>query len=229
MPLQYRLAESYEIWGPANLIYHPDTPLDLSGEIINQQTLHWIRSGDSYGKTIRRVDVNMDFTKNLLISLPWSNGCLHVYGKEYQVISEFDDPVMAYLTPFSSWSQILPEGKQAQMPVSIFGKEPAHDWCYTYQKASLAYQQQDWAEIIRLGDEASALGLQPVDEMEWLPFYEAYARMGRYDEANHLGGIIRMNKSISEQFCAMYQPSFATLAGAEEFMVINICPTFVEE
>jgi hypothetical protein len=228
LPVSYRLAESYEVWGPANLIYHPETPLDVSGEIVNQQTLHWIRSGDSYGKTIRRVDVKMDFTKNLLISLPSPTGCLHVYGKEYPVISEFDDPVIAYLTPFSSWSQILPQGKQAQVPVSIFGQEPAHDWCYTYQKASLAYQQQDWVEIARLGDEASTQGLQPVDEMEWLPFYEAYARLERYNEANELGAILRLNKSISEQFCAMYKPRFESLEGAEEFMVINICPTFAE-
>ncbi len=228
LPLQYRLAESYEIWGPANLVYHPETPVDISGEIINQQTVHWIRSGDSYGKTIRRVDVSMDFTKNLLISLPSTTSCLHVYGKEYAVVSEFDDPVIAYLTPFSSWSQILPDGKQAQVPVSIFGQEPAHDWCYTYQKASLAYQRQNWAEIARLGDEASAQGLQPVDEMEWLPFYEAYARLERYDEANTLGAILRLNKSISEQFCTMYKPEFASLQGGEEFMVINICPTFAE-
>jgi hypothetical protein len=229
LPHEYRLAESYEIWGPANLIYTSDSPLTLSGEVLNQQTLHWIRSGDSYGKTIRRVEVSMDFTKNLLLSLPSVDSCLHVYGKEYPVISEYDEPIIAYLTPYSSWAQIRPLDSHAQVPPKIFGEEPPHQWCYFYQMASLAYQQQNWSEITRLGDEAQAQGMGPMDEMEWLPFYEAYARLERYDEANQIGEIIRFNKSISEQFCRMYQPKIDTLQSDELFMVMNICPMFAEE
>jgi hypothetical protein len=229
LPLKYRLAESYEVWGPANLIYHTQDALEISGEVINQQTLHWIRSGDSYGKTIRRVDVTMDFSNALLLGMPGDGSCLHVYGKEYNVISEFDDVMMDYLTPFSSWAQIIPDGEPAQVSTAIFGEEPAHGWCYAYQKAALAYQKEDWAEIVRLGDEAAAHGLQPTDEMEWLPFYEAYARTGRFDDANRIGEVLRINKSISEQFCAVYQPKLTTLDDQEEYMVVNICPQFSEE
>ena len=227
LPLQYRLAESYEIWGPANLIYRHENPLDISGEVINQQTLHWIRSGDSYGKTIRRVDVTMDFSNNLLLGYPGNGSCLHVYGKEYNVISEFDDVTLDYLTPYSSWDQILSEATVTpSVPSAIFGEEPVHGWCFYYQKASLAYQQGDWNEIVQLGDEAAENGFQPNDEMEWLPFYEGYARSGQYEEANRIGEILRINKSISEQFCKVYESKVNNLNEQETYMVVNICPQF---
>ena len=229
LPSQYRLAESYEIWGPANLIYRHRNPLDISGEVINQQTLPWIRSGESYGKTIRRVDVTMDFSNNLLLSLPSTNSCLHVYGQEYNVISEYDDIAMDYLTPYSSWNQIDANANGQQVLTQIFGEEPAHGWCFYYQKASLAYQQGQWDKIVQLGEETISKGLQPVDEMEWLPFYEGYARMGDYDEANRIGAVLRNNKSVSEQFCSLYEPKLDTLNELETYMVTNICTQFSEE
>jgi hypothetical protein len=229
LPEPNYLVESYEIWGPANLIYQHADPLDISGEVFNQQTLHWISSGDRYGKTIRRVNITTDFSHSLIMSLLSPNSCLHVYDKDYPLVSEFEVPVVSLLSPASSWSQIDVEGTPARPPQAIFGKEPAHGWCYAYQKAALAYQQKDWNEIARLGDEAAANGLQPLDEMEWLPFYEAYARLARYDEANQIGETLRQNKSISEQFCAVYQPRINELQNEEYFMVVNICPQFSRE
>jgi hypothetical protein len=229
MPNDYQLAESYEVWGPANLIYHPNDPLDISGEIINNQTYHWLRSGDQYGKTIRRVDVSMDFSKNLLTSLPNENSCLHVYGEEYPVVSEYDPLLISSLVNYSSYNRIIASAVSPDVPVEIFGEEPEHGWCYTYQKASLAFQQENWEEIIKLGDAAFAQGIEPGDDMELLPFYEAYARSGLYDDANKLGEIIRVNKSISEQFCKVYEPKMDQLQDNEVYMVINICPQFANE
>ena len=229
LPEEYQLAESYEVWGPANLIYHPDDPLNLSGEIINVQTLPWIRSGDQYGKTIRRVDVSMNFAKSLLVSLPGPDSCLHVYGKESQVVSEYDKPVVNYLVQFSSLDQILSDSPSATVPVNIFGKEPEHGWCYTYQKASLAYQQGDWETIIHLWDNSIANGVEPSDDVELLPFYEAYARSGRYEDATTLGVIIRENKAVAEQFCKMYETKIDQLQEDEYFVVFNICPHLASE
>jgi hypothetical protein len=87
--------------------------------------------------------------------------------------------------PLSNTSQILPEASPLVMPV-LLGAEPEHRWCYSYQKADLARQQGDWETVARLGDEAFAVPLLPDDPYEYLPFIEAYARLGRVKDARLL-------------------------------------------
>lgn len=94
-------------------------------------------------------------------------------------------------------------GDALHVPPDIpFGSEPAHDWCYYYQKASLARQIGDWNEVVRLGEEASTLELSPVDEIEWMPFLEGYAMQGKTD---HVRAVIMSIKDIGvrEQACAL--------------------------
>ncbi len=82
--------------------------------------------------------------------------------------------------------RVVQESSDASMPESIFGPEPAHTWCYYFEKADLARQFGDWAEVARLGDEAIAATFRPDDLSEYLPFIEAYARLGREKEAREL-------------------------------------------
>jgi hypothetical protein len=71
----------------------------------------------------------------------------------------------------------------AQANTRWFGKEPAHAWCYYFEKAELARQRGDWQTAAHLGDEAAAKGFTARDEMEKLVFIEAYAHVGRWDDA----------------------------------------------
>ena len=71
-------------------------------------------------------------------------------------------------------------------PPELFGNEPPHNWCYYYEKAELARQNEDWAGIVDLGAQASARGLSPGDALEWLPFIEAYVRTGDLKTAREL-------------------------------------------
>jgi hypothetical protein len=87
--------------------------------------------------------------------------------------------------PLSNTSLILPEAPQLRMP-PLLGAEPEHKWCYTYQKADLARQQGDWETVARLGDQAFAVPMLPDDPYEYLPFIEAYARLGRVKDARLL-------------------------------------------
>jgi len=68
----------------------------------------------------------------------------------------------------------------------VFGREPAHGWCYYFEKASLLAQQGAWQAAADLGDEAFALGDYPNDPMERFVFIEAYARSGNMDRAREL-------------------------------------------
>jgi hypothetical protein len=63
---------------------------------------------------------------------------------------------------------------------------PEQGWCYYYQQADLAYQYEDWEEVISLWESATQNGLQPDNGFEYLPFIEAYAHLGDWDTAKRM-------------------------------------------
>jgi tetratricopeptide (TPR) repeat protein len=75
----------------------------------------------------------------------------------------------------------------ARVPdTAVFGTEPAHGWCYYFERASLLAQLGAWQAAADLGDEAFALGDYPNDPMERFVFIEAYARTGNMERAKEL-------------------------------------------
>lgn len=76
----------------------------------------------------------------------------------------------------------------ALLPDEFFGAEPAHNWCYYFQKADLARQRENWGEIVRLGDAALSLPVSFTREnsSELIPFIQGYARVGQWDKAVQL-------------------------------------------
>ena len=63
----------------------------------------------------------------------------------------------------------------------IFGNEPAHDWCYFFEKADLARQMSDWDEVTKLGMEAISSGFSPQDIYEWMPMIEGFVHTNNWD------------------------------------------------
>ena len=87
--------------------------------------------------------------------------------------------------PISSLERILPDDGSTLDP-AIFGPEISHDWCYYYEKAALAHQHQDWAEVMRLWHEAQSRGFSPNNEPEYMIFIEASAYQGDWNLAQEL-------------------------------------------
>ncbi|MCE1253921.1 MAG: hypothetical protein LWX83_10275, partial [Anaerolineae bacterium] len=229
----YRLAESYEIWAPANLIYRPgEQTVKIGGEAINQDTLAAMLTRQSYGKTMRRVDVKIDFKNMLVLNLPAGGSCLHVMEAQRAEIPENSDAQVLMIYPFSRPDLILSHAEGKQPPQAIFGAEPEHNWCYYYQKASLARQNDDWKTISTLGDEVLKLGLNPADASEWMPFYEAYAREKRFDEANLLGGYLRDAPYFINMYCIQFKTdelSSNILNAENRFINENLCPDLLNK
>ena len=87
-------------------------------------------------------------------------------------------------------------------PEKIFGPEPAHGWCFYYQKASLARQRGDWSEIGRLYDETVNQNLRATDKSEVFPFLEGLVNLGRYRDARELvEKQIRGREKLSYELC----------------------------
>jgi len=137
--------------------------------------------------------------------------CLWVPRPQDADFPDFSATVKRWL-PVSDVSLILPALAGENYPsTELFGPEPEHSWCYFYQKAELARQQEDWAEVERLGDEARAQGFTPDRNgsnaaLEWMPFVEAYTRAGRYaDAADLLQASFAYTPQYADFLCGRWQ------------------------
>jgi hypothetical protein len=148
----------------------------------------------------RDIWVHRDYSKLLLVSLPSENSCIHVIDGILPVYSEYESLLVEQVGTHSLIKRIIPEEKHHIPSTVIFGMEPAHDWCYSYQKASLARQMGNWNEVGRLYDETIARGLKANDKSELFPFLEGLINLGRYDEASAL-----FEKEIKERTNLSYQ------------------------
>jgi hypothetical protein len=130
--------------------------------------------------------------------------------------------------PLSDLSRILPDVQPgAQPPSAIFGPEPAHDWCYYFQTADLARQQGDWERVAKIGDKAFAIPYYPKDASEFLPFIEAYLRLGRLDDARAwTRNAYKQMPVIAPALCGVWQRVAAEISLPSAFVdkVVNELP-----
>ncbi|MEI6291291.1 MAG: hypothetical protein WCP19_12740, partial [Chloroflexota bacterium] len=132
-----------------------------------------------------------------------------------------------YVGAYSNLDRIMVDGVSPVPSKSIFGVEPAHTWCYYYEKAELALQKQDWQEIIRLGKEVNQHELHPVDRIEWAPFLQAYAFSG--DEMSFKSTALKIDSSpfVRLQACKtitqMKTNGIPLSAGIESLLGEKLC------
>lgn len=202
LPQGYRLAEEYEVWGPVNLVYHPNSPLKLAGQIMIDEIWVDLARGRVEDRVVRgTVSIQRDYGKVIILSQPTSRSCLHVLDgiRWEQAVSE--PPEVRLIAQYSNVAWVNTAGVQAIPSSAIFDSEPPHDWCYHYQKMDLARQQMDWRAAADLADEAIALGLEPSDLSEWLPALEAYIQVGDEKQSRQIARLIRVNKDIHAGLC----------------------------
>lgn len=184
MPDGFRLQQDYEVWGPVNLIYNPEpakTPA-IPAEVLTYDTAFDVLRQDEVSNRVRDIRIQRNFANLLLISVPPSS-CMHVIDGSLPVYAE-NEPLLTQLVgEYSHVDRIISDGTSPIPPLAIFSSEPAHDWCYYYQKASLARQQGNWEEISKLYDEVVSLDFSPNDKSEIVPFIEGLVNAGRQEEA----------------------------------------------
>src|SRR5258706_1661526 len=188
LPSGYRLQQDYEVWGPVNIIYRPgsaEAPV-IQSEVLNAETAYDIMKKVTLENPVRDIPMRRDFNKLLLISIPSSSSCMHVIDGSLPVYSESESLLVQQIGAYSHIDRINPSGTAPQPSARIFGPEPVHDWCYYYQKASLARQAGDWKAIGALYDQAQALDLEAGDKSELVPFIEGLVNLGRDADAKAL-------------------------------------------
>jgi hypothetical protein len=138
-----------------------------------------------------------------------------------------DNPYLQHFTAQSlaatNLDQILPQPSAATYPdPATFGQEPAHTWCYFFEKADLARQFGDWTTVTSLGDQAIAQDFGPGNSYEWIPFIEGYIHLKNLDQAAALTSAAYENaKILGPALCDAWTRSLSgmTLSPTEDAIV----------
>ncbi len=171
-----------------NWIYAPENHTDVIDYVLFYPTN---RLGASLPELQANVPVNYDYlagtfsgnTSQAVVLYYAPPRCLRVLDPEIDSINRLipDETFLRDAASLSATAPIL--SKQTSVMPKIYGPEPAHGWCYYFQKADLARQIGDWETVTRLGDDAFALGDYPNDPVERFVFIEGYAHNGDWQKA----------------------------------------------
>ena len=201
------------IWGPANFIYYPETQnqspavIPMSALTLQPETISTLLVGgsvDEVDPVITNASFHYDYDNLLVLALPRAGTCVRVLNPAWPEFSTAESGLTLVSAPLSKVENILP-APQAKVPQPPFGAEPAHGWCYYYQKADLARQLGDWAEVARLGDAARKERLEAQDAIEWLPFVQAYAFTADLDGLQAAAKAVKKEPYYRKQACANLQ------------------------
>ena len=123
--------------------------------------------------------------------------CLRLLEADIDADNRFllDESHMRVAAVLSNPDQIL-DSSSAVMP-DIYGPEPAHGWCYYFQKADLARQFDDWEEVAQFGNAAFNLDDHPNNPVERFVFIEGYAHTGDWERAIKLS---RESYRVSKEY-----------------------------
>jgi hypothetical protein len=170
----------------------------------------WV-AGKKFDETYRNFHFQASSTDSLLITVNDISNCVWVLSPLDQEDPQISDGLRRALG-LSNLSRILPEPVDGQTPpTDIFGPEPAHDFCYYYQKTELARQNADWKGIVAIGEEAIEKGYLPTGSLsnfphEWLPFIEGYARAGEIETAAQWSHqILPLQEGYLAPVCTLWQ------------------------
>jgi hypothetical protein len=227
------LSEDYFVWGPANWIYHSESqetiPLvvKLPSAILTDDVVLQIISNGGRETPLRRGNyLERDFGNVLVMVQSSPEGCVRVINGNAPELSPSDTQRLLLVAPYSRLEAVETDGEYHTPPADVLGQEPSHDWCYFYQKADLARQRGEWAEIPVLLREALELGHYPEDGLEWMPFLQAHAVMGDMDQVRNTIKLMTTDKFLREQVCRIMTEFMRTETVSNEIRTViekNAC------
>jgi hypothetical protein len=169
-----------------NVLYHYQTEDgSLPYWLFSRRSHFDYQPNDSFRHRLRNLEFKGNTSNGIAVLHQTGGACLRVLDTVYAYDPLFIDG-QDILIPISNLSQIIPDPASAPPDPNIFGPEPAHTWCYFFQKADLARQVKDWNTVIALYKQAQEMGATPGFGAEYIPFIEAYAQTGDWQKSNDL-------------------------------------------
>jgi hypothetical protein len=174
----------------------------------------------------------IDYGYVLAITQPTVDSCVHIVDQRWPWYSYNDPDSILVVGQQSNIRNVRPDEAPAQVSETIFGPEPAHEWCYTFEKADLAVQQKNWQAVVALANESASQKLEPVNSLEWMPFLQTYAYLG--DEEAFIATLKKINmvRYNQVQTCNvmtnMQQAGFTFSPGIVQIIDSQVCPKAAE-
>lgn len=203
--------DGYAVMDAPDLLYYPRTDAAIPVHYV----LSAVSANDENAKTVlvghltkdesyRTSSFTIDFSNVLVLSQPSDTSCVHAIDGKQAIVSAQDPSSILQIAPRSAIGNILPEAVPVVPQGAIFGPEPAHRWCYYYEKMDLAIQTGNWKEAVALGNKAIELGFHPGDQSEWIPLVMAYAMNGDTNGIKMTAPKINQNPFLRNETCQLF-------------------------
>jgi len=190
---RFKYESDNSITAPLNWMYAPDNhtqQMSFMYYFIN------LRLGRALSGLEEGLPIHQDYlaaafdgtTSKALVIYYNPPGCLRVVDPVYDAgAPEITQDVKSAMH-LSKPTELIRSGPAVTTPflTRFFAPEPAHGWCYYFEKAQLARQLGDWQEVASLGDKAFSINDYPNAADERVVFLEGYAHVGRWQEALRL-------------------------------------------
>jgi hypothetical protein len=189
LPVKYFSDNS--LTAPLNWIYAPK--FNGSGDVPYAFYYPTVRLGTVLKGLVQGLPIHHDYlaasfngnTSQAIAIYYNPPGCLRVLDPQLDVNNKMLPEMIRASAAISNTSVIIPvRGEGMARPESaIFGPEPAHGWCFYFEKAELARQIGDWKQIYTISNIAFGLNEYPNDPAERLVYIEGMAMTDHWDLA----------------------------------------------
>jgi len=224
--------EDYFIWGPANLIYYPEKQSSeniqpgIFASVLNKTTVLKVLTRDRQKYDNRKnIETYPNHRNILILTQPTPSSCVHVINGLQPEFSQREPDSVRVIGSYSEIEHVLADEAPHAPPTVVFGSEPARGWCYYYERADLARQRGDWDEILRIGNEAAEKGLAPGDNIEWMPFLQAYAQTSKVERLTDLAPVMASDHYTAQQACRI----IGSMPGLSSKVVVTISSLYCLE
>jgi len=163
----------YQIWAIGNLFFNYDAlpQTHFRGDYLSGNGIIQKIKDKTFETFIDyTIPYDRDFNNTIIVTAPNDISCLWVLDKNLHEFPSHANELLKSSLVYSDADKLVQAGSPVTPPKQIFGDEPPHEWCYYFQKASLARQFKDWDQLSRLKKEVIQKNLEPQDPNEWLPF-----------------------------------------------------------
>ncbi|MBN2047368.1 MAG: hypothetical protein JW750_05965, partial [Anaerolineaceae bacterium] len=189
------------LYADENLAPQPDYWFINSSHLFGLTAAAALTPDRAVNDGIRSIAFESDLSQVIGVSANSQAGrCLRLIDEPYSLFTPFSEfeAIENRLYRLSKPEQWITRNERT-LPTAIFGKEPAHEWCYYFQKADLARQNGDWKTVLTLMDEAARLGYATKFGWESVPALMAYANTGDWEAFEDLAIEIR-GRSKADNF-----------------------------
>jgi hypothetical protein len=147
---------------------------------LSQLTSNPITAGQNFTEGLIPYPFSGNTSRLIAIqTLP--DACLRVIAPESIKVEK--SLVNYGVSSISDPSLINLNDQQKALEIQAFGPEPAHGWCYYFEKTDLALQKGDLASIVENYAQVQKQSLKALQPVEWLPYIEGLGRAGKVSDA----------------------------------------------